>query len=457
MARRSLGLLLMLVILLYSLGQSSALALGVSKAQTDNQSQMDKISLVFPDYLERSKIIGNYEELVRQSPDSFLFLRLLAAQYLRRFRETADVEDLLRSEQAARRSLAVQPAQNGVSSMLLASTLLSQHRFQEALQVATAAQVTDPNNVSIATLKASILMELGDYEASNQLLQTLVNESDSGHHAVTARYLELTHHLTSARQVMDSAMQQMDEFYTNPAETRAWFHVRAGDLAFTAGDFTLSEQRYREALDLFPQDVAAFTGLARLYAAQHRWQEALEIANKGTERIPLVETLAYQADAQRALGDQEGATATEALIEVVAHLSKVKGIYDRALAVYYVEHGIHLLEALEIARREVAVRDDIYAEDTLAWAAAANGYWQEAQQAARQATRYGTEDALLQFHHGMIAMHCGDREEAIDRLAQALKLNPRFHHKYADEARRVLAALSPTSVPSYSSQSHLVS
>ena len=128
----------------------------------------------------------------------------------------------------------------------------------------------------------------------------------------------------------------------------------------------------------------------------------------------------------------------------MARLSKVKGIYDRALAVYYTEHGIHLPEALEIAQREVAVREDIYGSDTLAWAAAANGRWQEAQQAMQRATRYGTEDALLQFHAGMIALHGGNRSEAKARLTQAVNLNPHFHPKYADEARQVLAKLTPS-------------
>jgi tetratricopeptide (TPR) repeat protein len=329
--------------------------------------------------------------------------------------------------------------------MLLASALLAQHQFREALQVATDARQQAPDNPNVVSLVASIQMELGDYDAAQQLLQSLNNESEnSGHNAVTARYLELTGNLVSARQLLEETMQEMDVFYTLPAESRAWFHVRAGDLAFLSGDFVRSEQRYREALDLFPMDVPAFTGLARLYAAQHRWQEALETANQGAELVPLVETLGYQADAQRALGDGEGADATEELIGVVARLSKVQGIYDRALAVYYTEHGIYLPEALEIARREVAMRDDIYAEDTLAWAAAANGQWQEAQRAAQRATRYGTEDALVQFHAGMIALHGGNREEAMKRLTQALSLNPQFHHKYADEARHALADLAPS-------------
>lgn len=421
--------LLVLTSLLVLLGVSDTEAIALN----NNNQLVGNSALVFPDYLERSQIISVYEKQVSQSPNSALFLRLLADQYLKRFREMGDVGDILRSEQAARKSLELQPHNNQISSMLLASALLSQHLFREALDVVNTVQQSG------VSLRASILMELGNYEVAQQLLQTLAQEeSNSGDNAVTARYLELTGNLASARQKLDEAMEEMDSFYTNPAETRAWFHVRAGDLAFATGDFTLSEQRYKESLDLFPLYIPAFTGLARLYSAQHRWQDALNAANQGVELMPLVETLGYKADAQRALGDQEGAANTESLIGVVAYLSKVKGIYDRALAVYYTEHGIHLPEALEIARREVAMRDDIYAEDTLAWAAANNGQWQEAQQAAQKATRYGTEDALLQFHAGMIALHFGEREEAIKRLTQAVKLNPQFHHKYADEARQVL-------------------
>ncbi|MBN3905524.1 MAG: hypothetical protein HWQ35_02740 [Nostoc sp. NMS1] len=416
---------------------SSAVQLLTVNYIPDQQSD-----LVFPDYLQRSHIISVYEQKVAQSPDSSIFLRLLADQYLRRFREIGDIDDVLRAEQATRRSLALQPRHNDVSSMLLASALLSQHQFREALDVLNNSSLDNPNIVS---LLASIQMELGDYETTHQLLQNLAQEeSNSGHNAVLARYLELTGNLASARKLLDEAMQEMDSFYTTSAETRAWFHVRTGDLAFAVGDFALSEQRYREAFDLFPRHIAAFTGLARLYAAQHRWQDVLNIANQGIELMPLVETLGYKADAQIALGDHEGATETEDLIGVVAYLSKVKGIYDRAMAVYYTEHGIHLPEALQIARSEVAVRDDVYAEDTLAWAAAANGQWEEAQKAAQRATRFGTEDALLQFHAGMIAFHLGKRGEAIKRLTQAVSLNPQFHHKYADQARQVLANLVPS-------------
>lgn len=438
-----LGIVGLLIIVLIFLGNSPAIALNLHPLGSSQEVSQE---LVFPDYLQRDRIISSYETQVRQSPDSFLLLRLLAAQYLRRFRETNDVEDLLRAEQAARRSLALQPRANAAAAMVLASSLLSQHRFQEALQALNDAQQAAPDNPEMTALRASIQMELGGYETAHQLLQQLKESSDElsdspGLQAIEARYLELTGQVALAQQKLNAAMQVMDAFYTNPAEVRAWFHVRAGDLAFATGEGSIAEKRYQEALMLYPADVAALTGLARLYAAQHRWQETLTVANQGIDRVPLVENLGYQAAAQRALGNAAGVAETEALIEVVGHLSKIQGIYDRALAVYYTEQGIHLPEALAIAQREVAVRDDIYAEDTLAWAAAANGKWQIAEQASQQAVRYGTEDALLQFHRGMIALHGGNRQEACQRLQQALRLNPQFHHKYAAEARQTLAKI----------------
>jgi Flp pilus assembly protein TadD len=112
------------------------------------------------------------------------------------------------------------------------------------------------------------------------------------------------------------------------------------------------------------------------------------------------------------------------------------------LAVYYSEHGERLHDAYRIARHELALRDDIYTEDTLAWAAAMDGRWSEARAAARKATRFDTEDSRLQYHAALIALHWGDRSEAKARLERALSLNPQFHPVYADEARAELARLN---------------
>jgi hypothetical protein len=110
------------------------------------------------------------------------------------------------------------------------------------------------------------------------------------------------------------------------------------------------------------------------------------------------------------LGDGQAAAATGDLIAAIERIGNAYRVNDRLIAIYYVEHGLRRDDALRIARRDAATRgDEIYAQDTLAWAAAGDGHWTEARGAMAKAIRYDTQDPRLQFHAGMIALHFGDR------------------------------------------------
>ncbi len=69
-----------------------------------------------------------------------------------------------------------------------------------------------------------------------------------------------------------------------------------------------------------------------------------------------------------------------------------------------------------------------------------DGHWNEAAAASAKAQRWHTENALIDYHAGVIAQHFGRRDEAMDDFRRALALNPSFHPFYADDARRQLAA-----------------
>ena len=133
---------------------------------------------------------------------------------------------------------------------------------------------------------------------------------------------------------------------------------------------------------------------------------------------------------------------TQDTILAIERIGNAQRVNDRALAVYYSEHGIRTADAIAIARRDVIARDDVFAEDTLAWALAQAGQWHEAQLHARRAVALDTQDARLQYHAGVIALRNGDSAEAKRRLSRALELNPQFHPVYADDARRLLAKCS---------------
>jgi tetratricopeptide (TPR) repeat protein len=186
----------------------------------------------------------------------------------------------------------------------------------------------------------------------------------------------------------------------------------------------------------------AYKDLAKFELANHRYTEALAAATRGAQITPFPETLGYEADAQAALGQTAAAAVTRDTIFTIERIGNSYRVNDRLLAIYYADHGLRPADALAIARREAALRgDEIYAQDTLAWAAAMDGRWSEARRASLLALRYDTADPILQFHAGAIALHLNLSAEAKRRLTRALALNPNFHPTYADEARRLLARL----------------
>ncbi|GAC1500752.1 MAG: hypothetical protein NVS1B14_04840 [Vulcanimicrobiaceae bacterium] len=399
---------------------------------------------VLPDYLYRDKTIAFYEQRVKRDTQDQISARTLAQQYMQRYREAGDIDDIKRAMRQARRSIALQPGNNWSAYEIRASGETALPLVTKALQDERYAHFDRPSDTNATAQIASLQMELGRYEAAHAVLMPVAekNASDAGVLAVLARYEELTGRLQDARAHLERGSIIMDGGLDNSAQARAWFHYRAGEMAFLSGAVDEAKRDERDAIVIFPNDAPALNALARFCWATRDWPCTLDAAQKGASIVPLPETLGYEADAQRALGDASGARQTEALIVAIERIGNAYHVSDRLLAVYYSEHGLRRDDALRIARREVRVRgDEIYAQDTLAWAAAMDGRWDESRRAIRKALRYDTEDARLQYHAGVIAQHFGDRAQAKQRLARALQLNAQFHPLYADDARVRLASL----------------
>src|SRR5689334_10658802 len=88
------------------------------------------------DATQAQKLVAFHAARVRRDPEGAIGYALLAGAYLQRGRETGDVADAVKAEQAARRSLKIRERGNAQALSLLASSLLTQHRFREALAAA---------------------------------------------------------------------------------------------------------------------------------------------------------------------------------------------------------------------------------------------------------------------------------------------------------------------------------
>jgi tetratricopeptide (TPR) repeat protein len=398
---------------------------------------------VVADYETRDKLVAFWEKATSEhhagdmiSPDH------LAEQYLQRYRERMDIGDVLRAERAATESLAAQPSDNMPGELELASVELTLHRFYAALAITKHIESYDAGDPAMWSREATLDMEIGNYGRAEQLLAAVPESArDDGWRVIDSRLLELTGHLAQARVLLATTSAYQNANFDAPAQQRAWYFFRQGEMAFEAGDTAQALTDERQAVTMFPNYADALRTLARIECAQHDWPACLRDATSSAAIVPYPETLGYEADAQRALGNTALADQTNDLIDTVARLGDQQHITDRLLAIYYSDHRLHLATAYAIATNELKSRDDIFTEDTLAWAAAMDGHWNEARTRVRKAARYGTENSLIDYHAGVIESHFGNRPAAKADFTRALALNPAFHPFFADDARARLATL----------------
>lgn len=395
------------------------------------------------DYNERDALVAFWEGAVAKNhAGDMLSPRKLAEQYLQRYRERGDIDDVLRSEHAARKSLEAQPRANIAAEAQLATALLTLHRFHEAIAITKQIEGYDAHDPAILVREAGLDMEIGAYDTARLRLDEVgLNQRDDGWRVTQSRYLELTGHLGEARELLATASAYQNAVYDFPAQQRAWYFFRQGEMAFEAGDNDAAVAFERKALGVFPNFADASRRLASFECALKRWQPCLNDATASASIVPYPETLGYKVDAQTALGDTKGAAETNALIRTIEKIGNTQRVSDRLLAIYYSEHHLFAHDAYAIAKRELRARDDIFTEDTLAWAAAMDDRWGEARVASAKAMRYRTENALLFYHAGAIADHFGKHAEAKADFERALALNASFHPFYADDARARLAKL----------------
>ncbi|MBV9334092.1 MAG: hypothetical protein JO146_08795, partial [Candidatus Eremiobacteraeota bacterium] len=83
---------------------------------------------VYADYRARNATIAFAEAQTRRDPDDQITRRVLGAEYLQRFRETGDLNDVTRALAAATRSLQLQRQGNDAALSVIASCELALHK-----------------------------------------------------------------------------------------------------------------------------------------------------------------------------------------------------------------------------------------------------------------------------------------------------------------------------------------
>jgi tetratricopeptide (TPR) repeat protein len=381
--------------------------------------------------------IREAEALIAQSPSDVKGYNLLCTAYLQKARETGDFSFNSRAEHALKRSFEVAP-DNFDAIKLQATLMLTFHRFQEALEIARRADQIQPKDPFVYAALVDALVELGKYEEANKAADTLMALRPDVLSYTRVSYLRSLHGDTEgAIEVMRAAVASARE-----PETNAWCRVHLADDLMKVGKLDEAEREINMALRLLPEYHLALAAKARARIAAGDLNGAAEFYKRAQNRVPLPDTAIALGDLYTKLGLQAGAKQQYELVEFIEQAGAAgTDTYSRQLALYWANHDQRLDEALEIARRERAQRDDIYTCDTLAWCLFKKGELEQAESSIKQALRLGTRDPQILYHAGMIYERLAQREKAAKYLALALKIDPSFDLLQAEVARRTLSGL----------------
>jgi tetratricopeptide (TPR) repeat protein len=379
--------------------------------------------------------VAKLQAALESTPDDVKSLDALGLAYQQRARETGDPVYYTKSEQVLNHALRLAP-RDLIATGGLGSLALSRHRFREALVLGRRAHAISPTTALEYGITGDALVELGRYPAAFTSFDTMASlKPGLSSYSRVSHGLDLLGHTPDAIETMKLAVQASE----GQGEPEAWARFQLGKLYWSIGRIGAAERQDRAALHVFPGYHYALDALSRVQAAKGNYRSAILLEQQAVNRIPLPQYVGQLGDLYRVTGNGRKAQQQYALIGAIERLLVANGVRtDLETALFDVDHGIRLKQALALAYKARAERPSIDGDDVLAWALYRNGRCAEALPYARHATRLGTKDALKIFHRGMIQRCLGNRAAAGIDLRRALALNPHFSILWAPVARKAL-------------------
>jgi tetratricopeptide (TPR) repeat protein len=366
-------------------------------------------------------LAAELEARVAANPLDTKGLVLLGLAYQQRARERGDPAFYPRSERSLRRALDIEP-DNALALAGLASLAASRHRFGEARDFARRTLEINPYSAATWGILGDANIETGRYRAAFAAFNRMISIRPTA-----SAYARISY----AREMLGrtpSAIAAMKRAVTAAAATgepAAWARVHLGNLYAETGRLATAEQQYRAALAHMPAYGPAFAGLARVQLWRGRnadsvrlWRRALDVQAVPEHAVGLGDTLAR-------LGRSREAEDAYAEADDLEDAFAANGGHNQLeTALFDLNHGRNLADALARARVGRRLRPSVEGEHVLAWALYKNGRCEAARLHSIRALRLGTKDWGAMLHRSLIESCLGDAHAARAFRKRALAVNP---------------------------------
>lgn len=380
--------------------------------------------------------IENAQQRLDEVPGDYTTWAALGSAYVEQARLTADPSYYDKADGALTRSLELRPDSNDAALTGLGALANARHDFGAAANFAEQALAVNPYSATAWGVLTDARTQLGDYPRATEALDRML-ELRPGVASFTRASYDAELHGDTRMAV--AALEQALDIADSPAD-EAFCRTYLGHLAWAAGDVEEAERQYTAGVENAPDSPSLRLGLARVAAAKDDAERATREYRRVVQAQPLPEHLVEYGEFLLAIGEEEQAADQFAVLETVRTLFEANGAADDLeVALFEADHG-DPQAALAAARAEFDRRQNIDAQDALAWALHKAGQDAEALEHARAATALGGASSLFLYHRGAIEAALGLEDDARSTLTAALR-NPHFSALHAPRAAELLASL----------------
>jgi tetratricopeptide (TPR) repeat protein len=379
----------------------------------------------------------------------------LALGLARRARETGNPTLYNEAWQATERALAIEPG-HLEARKLQVWILLGQHEFPRAVEAAEAINREMPDDVLVYGFLTDGYTELGRYADAEKAAQWMLDIRPGNVPALTraAHLRELFGDHEGAVELMDTSYRRTQDA---EVEDRAWILTQIAHLSLLTCRTDAAERFLNEALATFPDYHYALAQMAEVRRQQGRAGDAVAFHQRHVEAAPHPENRFLLGVALERAGRPADARQVWAAFESAARAEMDK--WDSAnveLIYFYADHASRPAEpsqraasarrgpgdALALARREAARRQDVRTLEALAWALHRNGLDSQARKEIDKVLAVGVSQPDTFYRAAAIAAGQGDEAKAREWANRSLTMCGRS--AVADAARGVLDGLTET-------------
>ena len=267
-------------------------------------------------------------------------------------------------------------------------------------------------------LFGDVLMEQGKLDEAEQAYQKMMDQRPGPQAYSRAAHLRwLTGDVEGAIELMRIAVGSL----AVENEDWAWFSTRLGYYLFSKKHFNQAQSLIDEVLSTRKNYAPALFLNGQLSLADNNLSKAITQFNTAIEINPLPEYQWALIDTLKA------ANKSDQTHNKIVRLNQTAITEDpRTYALYLAQSQQNNQLALQLARRELKLRQDVFSHDAMAWAFFANNELSFALKHLKNALAQGTPDARLYYHCALIT--------------QQAKQNSQAKHcfKLADESQHML-------------------